>query len=244
MHGSMRTRISARGFTLVELMVAMSAGLVVIGAIVAFTVATAQSSTTNIRSTRVMQYLRSSMDLIEREIRRSGFDENAIKFVGTCVSAGGTCPIGNFNQIVISTSSCIIVSYDTAANSTPGTPGAGATYHGFRLVQKSSVGVIQASLGSATAPSCGAAANSTDWTDVTDPKIVNVTNLAFSQPATVGGCVQQSNTGMWLVVQDVLVQVTGQWVDPSNHLTTSRSIEESVRVKNDIVAITKPSVCT
>ena len=234
-----------RGFGLVELMVAMAAGLVVMGALLAFITATAQSSRTNIRSTRMMQELRRSMNLVEREIRRSGFDQNARNFVGTCVNVTtpGACPQSNFNSLVISSSSCLVVAYDNAANTTPGTISAGE-YHGFRRqTNAAGIGVIQASLAGATVPDCSEAYGSGNWSDVTDPRIIDVTSLNFTQPTAFGGCVSTAS-GLWLVVQDVLVQMGGQWVDPGDNKVTRRAIEQSIRVKNDRVSTTRPSICT
>lgn len=234
-----------RGFTLVELMVAMVMGLIVIAAVVMFTVATAQSSTTNIHAMRIMQNLRSSMSLIEREIRRSGYNQRALAYAGKCsdASSSTTCPIGVFNQVVVATASCLIVSYDKASSTTAGAIDTGE-YHGFRRIDNAAgIGVIQASLASSTAPDCTASATDASWQDVSDPNIVNVTALSFARSTTEGGCVQQTTNDLWLLVQEISVQMTGQWLDASSHVTTSRSIQESVRVKNDVVSLTKPSVC-
>jgi prepilin-type N-terminal cleavage/methylation domain-containing protein len=236
---------SSRGFSLVELMVAMVAGLVVIAAVVVFTVATAQSSTTNIRSMRVMQNLRSSLSLIEREIRRSGYNQSALSYAGKCSNASSstTCSIGVFNQLVVAAASCLIVSYDNAANTTKGAIDAGE-YHAFRLVQNAAgIGVIQANLTSATVPDCTDPVGDVAWPDVSDPNVVDVTALNFTRSTTDGGCVEQPTTSLWLVVQDVLVEMTGRWVDPATKVVTSRSLQESVRVKNDVVSLTKPAVC-
>jgi prepilin-type N-terminal cleavage/methylation domain-containing protein len=235
----MRIRYRQKGFSLVELMVAMSAGLVVIGAVVVFTIATAQSSTANIRSERVMQNLRNAMSLIEREIRRSGYNQKALQYAGQCASASGTCPTSSFNQLVVVSADCLVVSYDDAANSTSGSIDAGE-YHGFRLVSKNGVGIIQANLVGSTAPDCS---SDTDWIDVSDSTLVDVTDLTFTNLTTSGGCVQQATTSEWIAVQDIGVSITGRWVDPSTNVTTSRNIQESVRVKNDVVSTTKPSVC-
>lgn len=242
---TMKHARNVRGFGLVELMIAMAAGLVVIGALIAFITATAQSSRTNIRSTRMMQELRRSMNLVEREIRRSGYDQNARNFVGTCVNitTPGACPLSNFNSLVISSSSCLIVAYDNPANSTPGAISAGE-YHGFRLqANAAGVGVVQTSLAGSTVPNCSDAYGSTNWSDVTDPRIIDITSLNFTQPTAFGGCVSTAS-GLWLVVQDVLVQMGGQWTDPATHQVTRRAIEQSIRVKNDRVSTTKPSICT
>ena len=236
----MNTLRASKGFSLIELMIAMVAGLIVLGAVVLFTISTAQSSSTNVRSIRLMQELRNSLNLIEREIRRSGFDQTAISYVGACVDLATNCPLTKFAQVVVVTPSCLVVSYDNVANATPGTLGAGE-YHGFRLQQNSSgVGVIQASLGSAAVPDCTATDNS--WQDVTDSGIVNITNLNFTRSAANGGCVK-SAIGIWVVVQDILVQMTGQSAGRGADLATTRTIEQSVRVRNDLVSTTKPAVC-
>lgn len=246
----MNTSRNQEGFSLIELMVAMAAGLVVLGAVVVFTIATAQSTSTNVRSTRVMQNLRATMNIIEREIRRSGFDEKATRFANSCSdpTVAAKCPTSNFNQLVVATSTnpgCIIVLYDNASNTTPGTIVSGE-YHGFRRNTRSGTGVIQASFTGATAPSCSAALDGAGWQDITDPKVVDVTSLSFTNtfsPSSQGGGCVKATSGLWIVVQDVGVSIAGQWVDPSTGLITSRSLEESVRVKNDLVSTTKPSVC-
>lgn len=238
--------LAASGFSLVELMVAMVAGLIVIGAVVVFTIATAKSATSNIHSTRVMQELRSSLNLIEREIRRSGYDQTAYKFAGNCVSSTA-CPVSNFNTLVVDSSgSCVVVSYDNSTNSTAGGIDSGE-FHAFRRVTNANgIGVIQTRLTGSTAPTCADAANDANWQDVSNPNVVDITALSFTQqPSTIGGCLGPTATGLWIVVQDVLVQIDGQWVDRGSGLVTKRSIEESVRVKNDRVSTTRPatSVC-
>jgi len=244
----MKTNRVSKGFSLIELMVAMAAGLVVIGAVVVFTISTARSTSTNVRSTRVMQNLRGSLNVIEREIRRSGFDERALKYANACSdpTVPASCPTSNFSQLVVVNPSCVVVLYDNAANTTPGTIVAGE-YHAFRRTTKSGVGVIQASLASATLPDCTVAATDAAWQDLSDPNVVDITALSFADtftPTAQGGGCAKAASGLWVVVQDVQVAVTGQWVDPSSHVTTTRSLEESVRVKNDRVSTTKPSVCS
>jgi prepilin-type N-terminal cleavage/methylation domain-containing protein len=240
----MKTFNLQKGFSLIEMMVAMVAALVVVGAVSVFTVATARSSSTNVRSMRLMQNLRNSMSLIEREIRRSGYNQKALSFAGQCVSTSGTCPVGNFNELAVVSANCLVVAYDNSANATAGVVDAGE-FHGFRLETKNGVGVIQASLSGASAPDCSAAANSTAWLDVSDPTVVDVTGLTFTDVSDSGGCVQQKTTGMWIVVQDIRVQMSGRWVEAGGgQLTTTRGLDETVRVKNDFISTTKPGVCS
>jgi prepilin-type N-terminal cleavage/methylation domain-containing protein len=70
---SLQYRRSA-GFSLVELMVAMVAGLIVTGAVVAFTMSTMKGNTEYVRSARLTQELRNSLDQVTRELRRAGYD--------------------------------------------------------------------------------------------------------------------------------------------------------------------------
>src|SRR3546814_16319722 len=73
----------ARGFSLIELMVAMVAGLVVGGAVLAFAIASMKSNADYLVSTRLTQDLRSTLDLVTRELRRSGYDEDSLGYIST-----------------------------------------------------------------------------------------------------------------------------------------------------------------
>jgi len=259
-HKVMNMRRKADGFSLIEFMIAMAAGMIVISAVVVFTVSTGRGTSVNVRSAKIMQNIRNSLNLIEREIRRSGFDERAMRFVNACSdpSSSTTCPMSQFGQVVVNPSpgSCAVVAYDNAASTTPGVPGAGK-YHGFRrVVNGDNIGVVQASLASAAAPDCAAAWNDAAWLDVTDPKAVDITALQFdvktplptsAQSAVGGGCVTSAisvGNSLWAVVQDVNIIIAGQWVDAASGMITKRSLQEHVRVKNDIVASAQPSICS
>ena len=234
------------GFSLIELMIAITAGLIVTGAVTVFAVSTGKSTSANIRATRVAQDMRSALNLIEREIRRSGFDERAINWVGSCQSVTGTCPLSAFTSVVISNPSCIIVSYDSASNASPGTRGAGQ-YHGFRLKPNTRPGVVQANL-TENPPDCSSASSA--WQDVTNSDVSDITALSFTDLSTVtstdpdwiksGGCVR-SSIGLYAYVQDVGVMMTGKWIDGS--VVTSRTLKEAVRVRNDRVSTTNPGGC-
>ena len=71
----------SQGFSLVELMVSLVAGLIVIGAVGAFTVSSLQSNAEYIQATRLTQELRNTMDFASRELRRAGYDEKAIELL-------------------------------------------------------------------------------------------------------------------------------------------------------------------
>lgn len=65
------------GFSLVELMVAMIAGLGVAAIALTLYVAIVKANSTSIQSARLSQALQASMDVMERDIRRAGYIANA-----------------------------------------------------------------------------------------------------------------------------------------------------------------------
>ena len=90
---SQSNRCSQAGFSLVELMVAMVAGLIVIGAVIVFTISTVQAYSENIRSSRLTQELRTSMNILAREVRRAGYDSASVTRVLTATNPS------NFNAV-------------------------------------------------------------------------------------------------------------------------------------------------
>ena len=169
-------RCRSGGFTLIELMVSMVAGLVVLGATLAFAVSMIQSHSDNILATRLSQELRTAMALMSRELRRAGYDDRAGRTVGQ-----GTTLVSPFGQMAID-ADCVIFAYD-ATGGTPGVIDNGET-KGFRLGDRGGVGVVQYHPGGATAPSCGTDAG---WEDITDTSSVDVTLLAFDD---AGGAIE------------------------------------------------------
>lgn len=104
------SRGHARGFSLVELMVGMVAGLILIGSVLAFVMANIQNNSLVVRDLRVTQESRALTDIIVRDLRRNGFVGNSVRLVGS----GSTDP--DFPNVSVLTSSCIAYGYDSNAN--------------------------------------------------------------------------------------------------------------------------------
>lgn len=98
------------GFSIVEMMVAMAAGLVLIGSVITLVVAVLQSNAENLAVTRLTQELRAIALVSGKEIRRAGFIANArdtipnVKYVDPDTSLGA--PLVN-----LATAGCIQVGY-------------------------------------------------------------------------------------------------------------------------------------
>ena len=71
----------APGFSLVEMMVALVAGLIVSAAVIAFLLSSMKSNGEFVRSTRLTQELRNTLDLVTRDLGRAGYNDDALAFV-------------------------------------------------------------------------------------------------------------------------------------------------------------------
>jgi len=159
-----QSRSSMAGFSLIELMIAIVAGLIVIGAVLAFTVSTIRAYSDNIRSTRLTQDLRTSMNVVVRELRRAGFDSTSVSRVLSDSNPS------NFNSLVVigtGNSRCVSYQYDRGVGGWGGAPAA-TERRAIRL----NAGVIQVNPTDATA-ACGGGG----WVNVSDPAIVQITKF-------------------------------------------------------------------
>lgn len=94
------------GFTLIELMVAVSLGLIVVLAAVGFVASIAKANSENIQATRLTQELRSISEVLGREIRRARYVADPIGLIG---QGGGN----NRDLITINEAAdCIVFGYD------------------------------------------------------------------------------------------------------------------------------------
>jgi Tfp pilus assembly protein PilW len=214
-------------------MVAMVAGLIVMGATLAFTVTTLRSNADNIRSTRLTQDLRTGMNLVARELRRSGYDSQAAdrtsRALSTAVSAPNTAyPISRHTSVTIS-GECILFAYNR--------PAGASQFKGFR--RNATSGTLQHVV-AATAPSC---TGNTGWVDVSDSSVVNITGFLITpQPITFNQVVRSTvdaagattTTTASVTVRNYQLQVSGNLrFDPA----IARTLTDQVRVRGDDVTL-------
>jgi Tfp pilus assembly protein PilW len=206
-------RTSQRGIGLVELMIAMACGLIVSGAAVRFLAAALRSNTDYVVAAAFTQDLRGTTDYVTRELRRAGYDENALRYVALPEGSAAVSPFASIHvEHEDMDDSCVIYAYDgRTARSTAGTGpgvidrGAGeirAMRRTTRVVNGETIGVLEVAETSANVPSldCSAAGPdyasypaacnaSTGWCALTDPRAVDVArfsildNSAWNPPA-------------------------------------------------------------
>lgn len=185
----MSARRLAVGFSLVELMVGLVAGMVVLGALLAFTVTSVRANSDYVAAARLTQELRTISQYVGDELRRAGYDESALDYV----ASASTTDFSEFAPLLVDTTDagahCIVYAYDRS----PGSPGQiDLANQEIRAIRRSTatvggvvVGVIEAAESTAAAaPSCDGAGpdygkypvpcSASGWCALSDPRAVDI----------------------------------------------------------------------
>jgi len=173
-HRYRTARAPARGFSLVEMMVAMLIGAIVAAGAVALIVAIARSNSETIQATRVNQELRALASVIGDEIRRSRRLHDPLVLVGQGGATNGT-----FDFIDTSTAGCIVYGYQDATLSDTSATAAVNNYQSIHLSNGSIVFAKDTS--AVTCTTAGTTLNSAQ---------LNITGLVFK-------CVTSNGTNVY-----------------------------------------------
>ncbi len=226
-------RNSQSGLSLVELLVGIAVGMFVLAGA---TMVTANQMVENRRlllETQIQQDLRAAMDIIARDIRRSGYWGNSYTSVAPTKSPvmNPYSPAGSF------TTTPDIVSYTLNRDSVNPDDNVVANNEQNGFVFNSASGTIDVQLGAG------------NYQALTDPSVVRITQfsavinttsldlpvcgsppcaMTSAPSALTAACGGMSRT----LVRDVTITIVGEAVhDP----TVKRSLENTVRVRNDQV---------
>lgn len=156
-----------RGFTLIELMIALVLGLIVIGAVLALSLSLMRANNQTIAGTRLTQELRAVAGLVSSDLRRAGGVVDPL----TVATANNGNPLNPFATITTATAGCIQYSY------------AGAEGGNFRAINFRQGAVFMAA--GAADPGCAGGAQ------LNSPQ-VTITGLTFERQ---GPCGTASATG-------------------------------------------------
>jgi len=243
----------SRGFSLVELMISLAIGLIVVTAVLAFTLSSLTANSEYVQSTRLSQELRNSMDFISRELRRAGYDENMNRY--TAASTLSALVVSPFSRIFVdddadgdgtANDGCVIYAYDR----TGGTPGVVERARGeiralrlaFRTVDGQTMGVLEiGESATGLTPACNGGAptytnypatcNTTSgWCALTDPRVINITGFTLD---TSGYIVQAGTaTSTPMTIREIGIGLDGQ-LRQSADGTVTRGISSRVKVRAD-----------
>ena len=219
-----------RGFTLIELMVALVLGLVVIGGVMGVFMSTYQANAQNIKAIRLNEEMRAVVSLMSRDIRRAG--GKTIDWTTTAWYLSSN-PMSTATAWVVSKqtdapdNSCIRLAYSISATGT-----ADANRFGYRLDPLSGEMLTYNHNGQWTCDGSG-------WQPITDPKIAWIQSLSFTVTKEPGLTSVEVRT----VIVNLRAGTHTRSTDPSNLSAAEcsnvdvvcRQIQEKIRVRNDAV---------
>ncbi|MEO7359594.1 MAG: hypothetical protein ABI120_04650 [Gemmatimonadaceae bacterium] len=251
----------AAGFSLLEMMVALVAGMIVVGAVLAFTMSSLRANSDFVKSARLMQELRNSSDYINSELKRAGYDEGAMTYVANPTSTA----VSKFAPILVDTAAganCIIYAYDRPIIGGVGSPGAIDVANGeiraIRRATSGGVGVIEvAESTTAVTPTCAGASPdysqypvtcnaSSGWCPLSDPRTLNIqaftVNTAGSGTDSNGVRTLAGGSGFnALELREFQLTITGSLVGDAS---VTRSVRSNVKVRADCLRASVAAVVT
>lgn len=210
------------GFSLVELMISITVGMLVLAGVVKIFSDSMGSNVDTLKTTRLNQELRAIMDIMSNDIRRAGY------WAGAAAVVGANNP---FSTITINgTNDCILYSYDEDSSADAAVPS--TEQLGFRL----NAGAIEMRSNAALCDAGG-------WQDLSDSNAITITALNFNNAATQ--CLNLSNStdsdciatpalagDTTVTVREIEITLTGQL---SGDATVTRTLQQTVRIRNDAI---------
>lgn len=221
----MLARPSSRqgGATLIELMIGLTVGLFMLAGASLLFVSYINGNRDLLLSTRLTQEMRAATSLIERDVRRAGFWQNAPNGVWYSGTSGVT---SNPYAAVVATSGSSNVTYNYALDADD-TVGSSEAF-GFRMTTASGIGTLEMLKGGAWT-----ALTNSDTTNVTAFSITPTTRTISLLEYCISPCPAGSTTcPPTMQVREYDLTFSAQSKSDSN---IKRTIAESIRVRNDSV---------
>jgi len=215
--------------SLMEVLVAMSISLVVTASMIALMANSLGSTARIIKMTKLTDDLRTTMQMMTRDVRRSSYNANSMYCYANadCGTDGAATLAGDITINVSNDCFTFLTDRDHDGDSTENDAG------GFRRVISSGVGVIEMWTGNA-APDCSVAAGAAGWVQITNPENMDIfvfsvdENLSYTQEILNDGF---GNT-LSQKVRKIRMDIRGRLVLDN---TIVRRIEDVISVRNDLL---------
>lgn len=152
-----------KGFTLIELMVGMTIGLILLAGVGGLFMTTLRSNVEAVKQQRFEQTVQVLMNIMSSEIRRAGYTN-----AGTIANPAIPVTLTNQsnNSSYFASTNCVLLSHST--------PNEDQRFYGFKLVNS----IVYMYSGLVNSPNL-CTSTVTDWTAVTDLSYIKVTQLWF-----------------------------------------------------------------
>ena len=215
---------AARGFTLVELMVAMIIMLLLAVAIVKIEANMFRTNTEAIHMIQLSQEMRAAIQLITRDIRRSGYNDDSLASFLSTQAIGSGVTMGGLDAN--DTVSCLQVRYDDLDGNAKNVV--------YRLRVISAVGRVSAHFGADA--TCDTTITDAGWIDLSDPLITHVLGLEFVLDDHLTDIVENLDTGNTIQVGVEQINITINARLRANTAVT-RSITNEVQLRNQYLRV-------
>lgn len=213
-------RLKGGGFSLVELMVAMVAGLILVAAVTTLFVTTLRANSTAMKVSRLNQEVQAITDMIARDIQRAGYDASAA--TSSRLVSGAVHPFYFDANTDLYQNKCIFVQYDgrnidKSPNSANGLEDNNeAVVYSYRADKTVRVDEFSAAVSSSLSTLCTASGANAISTD--DTIEITQFNFSFFPSSKLDGA------------RAIKLEITGRYKDnPELTLSLSRDI----KLRND-----------
>jgi prepilin-type N-terminal cleavage/methylation domain-containing protein len=215
---------STSGFSLIELMIAMVIMLIVTMVTVKIEANVFRTNTESIRMIQLSQEMRSAIQLVARDIRRSGYSVDSLaNFLSTRpISSGVTMGTLDANGVA----SCLQIRYDDLAGNAKNVV--------YRLRVMSAVGRISANFGADA--TCNTPVSDAAWMDISDPIQTHVLALEFVLDDHLTDIAENLSTGNTIQVGVEQISITINARLRSN-VSVNRSITNEVQLRNQYLRV-------
>lgn len=229
----MRNFKSSAGFSLMEMMVAMTIGLIASGAMIALMSSSLWNTARIVKMNKLAEDLRTTVQMMSRDVRRSSYTANAVYCFGNpeCSTLGSVGSAGSVllpgDVTINDDSNCITFNLDRDHDGDATEDDAG----GFRRVEVDGVGQIETWIGDAS-PDC--AASDADWAALTDADQINITAFTVNDDQSYNEVLLADGDGNPLTsqrVRRILMTVDAELV---NDDSITRTIETTIKVRNNL----------
>ena len=226
----MNLRLSKqKGLSLMEVLVAMSISLVVTASMIALMANSLGSTARIIKMTKLTDDLRTTMQMMTRDVRRSSYNANSMYCYANAdcgtdgaVTLAGDITINNSNDCFT-----FLTDRDHDGDSTENSAG------GFRRVTSGAVGVIEMWTGNA-APDCSVAAGTAGWVQITNPENMDIFAFSVDENLSYTEVILDDRFGntLSLKVRKIRMNMRGRLVVDN---TIVRRIEDVISVRNNLL---------
>jgi hypothetical protein len=227
------TKSRQAGASIMEVMIAMSISLVVTAAMIALMTNSLGTTTRIIKMTKLTDDLRTTMQMMSRDVRRSNYNVEAYKCYANddCMTDGAVTAVG---EITISAGNdCFWYSMDRNWDDYAETAKIAAG--GFRRVTSGGVGVIEMWTGGA-APDCSSGAGATGWVQITNPQNMDISAFFVEEDPDLSYTQLVQDDGMGNVlsqkIRKVRLNMLGRLVMDDS---IERYVEDVITVRNDLL---------